>query len=129
MIQKLSGQGEFGSISKITILTDAPDSISHYTPPESQRALWEGTPGFSDGIMTIQPMDFSELGKITGIPINVVRGGNPLDAIRIMAAADFFVMSKSSLSYVGALLNKVGQIYWPKSFWHRPLNSWIKYDG
>ena len=128
-IQKLSGRREFDSISQITILTDAPDSVSFYTPPQSQRALWEGTPGFSDGVMTIQPMDFSELGKITEIPINVIRGGNPLDAIRIMATADFFVMSKSSLSYVGALLNSNGRIYFPSSFWHRPLKSWSKYDG
>jgi len=129
LIQKLVGRGEIGSTSKITILTDAPDSISFYTPPESQRTLWEGTPGFSNGVMTIQPMDFSALGKVAGVPINVIRGGNPLDAIRIMATADFFVMSKSSLSYVGALLNKDGKIYWPKSFWHRPLKSWIKYNG
>lgn len=129
LIQKLSSCSEFGSVSQITILTDAPDSVTFYTPPQNQRVLWEGTPGFSDGVMTIQPMDFSELGRITGIPINVIRGGNPLDAIRIMATAEFFVMSKSSLSYVGALLNSNGKIYFPTSFWHRPLKSWSKYDG
>lgn len=116
-------------ISQITILTDAPDTISFYTPPENQRPLWEGTPGYSDGIMTIQPMNFSELHAITKVPILVIRGGNPLDAINVMASSDFLIMSKSSLSYVGALLNRKGVVYCPRSFWHNPLGSWVQYDG
>jgi hypothetical protein len=129
IVQKIICHADIDTPARITILTDAPESLSFYTPPESQRALWEGTPGFSNGVMTIQPMDFSQLGDIAGGPINVVRGGNPLDAIKIMASADFLVMSKSSLSYIGALLNSRGEIYSPASFWHRPLKSWIKYDG
>jgi hypothetical protein len=116
-------------ISQITILTDAPNTISFYTPPENQRVLWEGTPGYSDGIMTIQPMDFSELHALTNLPLLVIRGGNPLDAIKVMAVSDVLIMSKSSLSYVGALLNTKGIVYCPRSFWHNPLGSWVKYDG
>ena len=129
LLRYISARSEFNPKAQITILTDAPDKVSFYSPPESQQLLWEGTPGYANGVMTIQPMDFSELSLETEIPINVIRGGNPLDAITLMAMADIFVMSKSSLSYVGALLNKHGAIYYPKSFWHRPMRHWIEFDG
>jgi len=129
VISDLISSNTANPISQITILTDAPNTISFYTPPENQGMLWEGTPGFFDGVMTIQPMDFSELHAITNLPLLVIRGGNPLDAIKVMAASDFLIMSKSSLSYVGALLNTKGVVYCPRSFWHNPLGSWVKYDG
>lgn len=129
LISNLFHSKNFSSISQITIVTDAPDTISFYTPPENQCVLWEGTPGYSDGVMTIQPMDFTEIDAITHVPTLVIRGGNPLDAIKIMADSDFLVMSKSSLSYVAALLNKKGTVYYPNSFWHNPLSSWVKFDG
>jgi len=35
-------------------------------------------------------------------------------------------MSRSSVSYVGALLNSEGKIYYPPDFWHNPLKKWVK---
>ena len=74
--------------------------------------------------MTIQPIKFDELAEKIGIPVEVIRGGNPLVAIEIMAHAEFLLMSKSSLSYLGGYLNKQGAVYYPKNFWHRPLPEW-----
>ena len=128
-LQALTKQKKLSFLTQITVLTDAPSTVSYFSPPKDQQSLWEGTPGFANGIMTIQPMDFSELASIAGVPIQVVRGGNPLDAIKMMAAADVLIMSKSSLSFMGALLNKSGTIFFPKSFWHKPLKSWVGYDG
>jgi len=128
-VQLLIEQETLPLLTQITVLTDAPSSISYFSPPQDQQSLWEGTPGFANGIMTIQPMDFSELASVAGVPVEVVRGGNPLDAIKMMAMADVLIMSKSSLSFMGALLNKGGTIFFPKSFWHKPLKTWVKYDG
>ena len=111
----------------LVILTDAPTSITYYEPPLDQQHLWIGTPGFTDGKMEIQPLDFEYLSQRFDLPIKVIRGGNPLDAIEIMAEAEYLLMGKSSLSYVAGLLNKSGKIYSPRNFWHRPLPGWRKF--
>jgi hypothetical protein len=46
------------------------------------------------------------------------------ECLRKLATADILVMSRSSLSYLGGILNKTGAVlYHP--FWHAPLSSWI----
>jgi hypothetical protein len=111
-------------IKSIIVLTDAPTDVTVYQPPVQQQNLWEGTPGYSNGVITIQPIDFGKLSEKFDMPIHVIRGGNPLDAIYLMANSDFLLMSKSSLSYLGGIFNKTGQVYFPKNFWHRPLPKW-----
>lgn len=110
--------------SRLIVLTDAPTEVTHYVPPIHQQDLWEGTPGYSHGIMTIQPIDFGVLAEKFSLPVEVIRGGNPIDAIKVMAQAEILLMSKSSLSYVGGYLNRLGQVYYPKDFWHRPMPWW-----
>ena len=109
---------------QIIVVTDAPDTETVFVPPANQLALWEGTPGFSNGVMTIKPTKFEELEKLSDLPLKVLRGGNPLDTILLMASADVLLTGKSSLSYLGGLLNHKGQVYCPKDFWHRPLRNW-----
>lgn len=110
--------------TQIIILTDAPDSETRYAPPTNQVALWEGTPGFSNGEMTIKAVNFEILQCFSTLPLHVIRGGNPLEAIKIMACADYLIIGKSSLSFVGGLLNRSGQVYFPVDFWHQPLKNW-----
>ena len=112
------------SIKSIIVLTDAPTDVTYYRPPIQQQILWEGTPGYSNGIITIQPTDFNKLSEKFDLPIHVIRGGNPLDAIYLMANSDYLLMSKSSLSYLGGIFNDIGEVYFPKNFWHRPLTKW-----
>lgn len=111
-------------IKKIIVLTDAPAKPFDYAPPSDQLILWEGTPGYRNGKMSIMPIDFQVLTADFGVPVEVIRGGDPLDAIRVMASSDFLIMSKSSLSYLGGLLNQHGQVYYSREFWHRPLKHW-----
>jgi len=77
--------------------------------------------------MTIQPLDFDYLTRKFNVHVEVIRGGNPLVAIEVMAKSDYLLMGKSSLSYVGALLNKSGKVYSPRDFWHKPLPGWRKF--
>ena len=74
--------------------------------------------------MTIKPANFELLESFSTLPLQIIRGGNPLDAIKLMASADFLIIGKSSLSFVGGLLNRKGQVYSPEDFWHRPLKGW-----
>lgn len=111
-------------VLQITVMTDAPEIETVFTPPATQLSLWEGTPGFSNGVMTIKPTKFDELERLSKFPLRVLRGGNPLDTILEMASANVLLIGKSSLSYTAGLLNRQGQIYYPKDFWHKPLMNW-----
>jgi hypothetical protein len=124
VLHSIIGDVRQSKLEKLVVLTDAPLETTYYRPPESQHELWNGTPGFSDGVMTILPIDFDELSDKFDIPVEVIRGGNPLDAIEIMAKAEFLLMGKSSLSYLGGYLNELGNVYFSKDFWHRPLSGW-----
>ena len=56
--------------------------------------------------------------------VKIIANGDAIEALKGMATADIFMMSRSSFSYVAAILNRRGiVIYYP--FWHSPLPSWI----
>ena len=49
---------------------------------------------------------------------------NPIETLRRMATADALILSRSSFSYVAALLSTNGiAIYYP--FWHPALKDWL----
>lgn len=53
--------------------------------------------------------------------------GRAIDCLEGLATADVLVMSRSSFSYVGAILNRSGVIlYHP--FWHSRMSSWIEVE-
>jgi hypothetical protein len=53
--------------------------------------------------------------------------GSVVDCIRGLATADVLVMSRSSFSYLGGILNRNGIVlYHP--FWHQALSSWVTVD-
>jgi hypothetical protein len=111
--------------SRIIMLTDAPLSETIYEPPVDQIHLWIDTPNFDGRYMTIKQSEVEDFFANSKYSIEVVRGGDPLGALSVMANAQVLVMGKSSLSYVAALLNKDGIIYYPNGFWHTPLRGWI----
>lgn len=54
--------------------------------------------------------------------------GDPIETLRRMATADGLVISRSSYSYVAAILSANGiVVYHP--FWHSPLREWLAADG
>jgi hypothetical protein len=58
---------------------------------------------------------------------NLVRcvNGRAIDCMRGLATADILVMSRSSFSYVGAILNRDGIVmYHP--FWHEAPSAWMR---
>jgi hypothetical protein len=108
----------------IRIFTDAPEKDLEYFPPESQSHLWHQSPRFKDGQMSIEGFEVRRSFEGLESPIEVIRGGSPISAIQEMAGADMLVIGRSSLSYIAAILNSSGEIYFPSSFWHRPLTGW-----
>lgn len=114
---------ENGSRIKLVVLTDAPNQSTSYETVVSQRDLWEGTPGFANGVLTISPFSFEPL-KDLGLELEVKSGGDPIEAIQVMSESDFLVMGRSSLSFVAGVLNKRGTVYAAPEFWHKPLPGW-----
>jgi hypothetical protein len=72
-----------------------------------------------------------ELSRIDefGVLPNLVHriNGEAVDCLRGLATADIMVMSRSSFSYLGGILNRRGVVlYHP--FWHGALSSWLKVE-
>ena len=56
--------------------------------------------------------------------VSVLHGGNPIELLEIMAAANCFIMSRSSFSAIGGMLNKNGVIIQPPDFQYITLKNW-----
>jgi hypothetical protein len=87
-----------------------------------------GIEGRIRGNMTLDPQ-VNHLEDFDVIP-NLVRylNGDPINTLQRMATADALVLSRSSYSYVAAILNaNCIVVYHP--FWHSPLKEWLTSDA
>jgi hypothetical protein len=108
---------------EIILLTDSPLKKTTYKPPKNQKTMWAGFPNYNGRVMEIAKLDLPLIRE--KIPkVKIKSGGDPLEAIKLMANAEVLILSKSSLSYVSALMNTSGKIFFPKDFWHTPLKNW-----
>lgn len=108
---------------EIILLTDSPLKKITYKPPRNQKIMWAGFPNYNGRVMDIAKLDLPLI-REKFPKMKIISGGDPLEAIKLMANADVLILSKSSLSYVSALMNTSGKIFFPKSFWHPPLKNW-----
>jgi hypothetical protein len=111
---------------KILVVTDAPSSPMTYQPVIDQKHLWNGTPKFNNGVMSISGYDLQKAFGERGFQVKVISGGDPLEALNLMLNCDILIMSRSSLSYSAAILNYKATIYYPPGFWHPPMRGWKK---
>lgn len=78
--------------------------------------------------MVISP-ELSKLEDFDTIPrLEKIINADPIESIRRMATSDVLIMSRSSFSYLGAILNFKGIIIY-HDFWHPMLNDWIRADS
>ena len=110
--------------TNLVILTDSPLTDTLYKINPDQIPLWENTPGYKDGYLSIKGKDilgeFSDL----NLKVSVIVGGDPIFSLGALQKAEYFIMSKSSFSYVAAILNSRGKIYFPSEFWHPKMRHW-----
>jgi hypothetical protein len=112
------------SLLRISIHTDAPAIDLVYVPNKEQLHLWDGTPNFENGQVQIRSSKIDQVIGAAGYKAAIQYGGDPLDTIRDMASADYLIMARSSLSYVGGILNQHGTVYAAPDFWHKSLPIW-----
>lgn len=109
----------------VTLYTDAPKKPLTFSPPEDQQHLWVGTPGFSNKNLHISEFDPSQALSSAVGTLQVKIGGDPLSTIMDISNSDYILLSRSSLSYVAALLApKSTKVFYPKDFWHPKLKGW-----
>lgn len=110
----------------LIIITDVPRERFTYRPIEVQLPLWNAEPRFHNGSIEVWGESFEEF-RLPGYrEFEVIHGGDPIAAIDMMHKADFLVMSRSSFSYVGAILNSKGKVFYPPNFWHKPMPNWLR---
>lgn len=117
-----------GDTIELVIITDVPKEDSTYRPIQSQVGLWSNEPRLLEGTVTIKGESFSEFHYDFLTKFSVIHGGDPIAAIETMQLADFLVMSRSSFSYIGGVLNEFGKVFYPPLFWHNPLPTWIQME-
>ena len=113
----------------IDVFTDMPKQDIDFPPLAFQRDFWKQLPRFENDMIRIRGEDlnqttFGDFGDL----LTVHYGGDPINDLMEMAQADVFIMSRSSFSFVGALLNRKGIIVAPPNFWHKNLSAWITED-
>ena len=113
---------------RLLIYTDAPEKDEIYIPSVENSAKWQefGYRKNSKGGIVVEGHKFDEITSLFDGNFKIIRGGNPNDAVTSMRNARYLIMSRSSMSYVGALLNYAGEVFYPPNFWHKPLKKWIK---
>lgn len=111
-------------IRQISVYTDAPLVQTRFTPPTKQISEWSGLPGFDGTRMEIKGNSLDDLTVDLPCDFKIKRGGNPLISLANMAAADALILSRSSFSYVAALLSRSIFVWMPRDFWHPSLPGW-----
>jgi hypothetical protein len=111
----------------VVIFTDAPEESFEFSPLDEQKASWLGLPAFDGHVMRISGNSLNKLLEILPPNSEVIRGGNPIKTLADMASNPIQVLSRSSFSYVAALLSKEAEIWIPCDFWHPGLSEWKSY--
>lgn len=117
---------DLGSEYEIAVFTDIPKNAFQFKPRTQDLELWRRAGHkFVDGRIQVDALDLEKEFEEFKPNIEFIYGGDPLDAIIQMSTADYFVMSRSSLSYLVGILNQNGKIIYPPRFWAAPLSNWI----
>jgi hypothetical protein len=128
VVRKILEESKNSEKMNMVILTDAPEIDIHYKPISENANKWVEFDRYKDedkGLI-VQGHQFENIKEYFDTDIRIVRGGDLDFALNLMRTAGHFIMSRSSMSYVGALLNSEGKIYYPPDFWHKPMKGWIK---
>ena len=111
---------------EISVFTDIPKSAFQFKPRTQDLEVWRRAGHkFVEGKIQVEALDLEKEFEDFSPNIEFIYGGDPLDAIIQMSTADYFVMSRSSLSYLAGILNQNGKIFNPPKFSVAPLSNWI----
>jgi hypothetical protein len=114
------------AIYSITIHTDVPENSTDYEVLKSDREHYlKAGHIFLNGAIKLESENLEDYFKIFGDCLQIVYGGDPILALKDMANADYLVLSRSALGFVGAVLNEQGTVIYPTGFPLSPLSDWV----
>lgn len=117
---------DMGSKYEVYVFTDIPKEKFEYQPRPQDMNVWNRAGHqFVEGKIQVDSEDLEKEFQEFKDNIKFAYGGDPLDALIQMSTADYFIMSRSSLSYLAGILNHSGKIFYPPRFWCSPLSNWI----
>jgi len=129
-IEDILESNNLQDLYKITILTDAPESDFLYNISETQREKYmQYNYLVNNDSILVQGHRFQRIKDTFGEKVVIIRGGDLFEALETAANADFFIMSRSSMSFIGAMYNLHGKVFYPPNFWHKPLSNWVKVEN
>lgn len=103
----------------------------HSELPTRRYALYPDTPGLyflPEQPLTIDPEDYA-LEDFDALPNReLVFNAEPLDALRDFGTADVLILSASSFSYLGGMLNPHAVVVFAPGTWNHPLPDWLVAD-
>lgn len=125
-LRKILASLDLKSEYEITVFTDIPKTAIQFKPRTQDLEVWRRAGHeFIGEKIQVETLDLEKEFEEFMPLIEIISGGDPLDAITQMSSADYFVMSRSSLSYLAGILNQNGKIFNPPSFSIAPLSNWI----
>jgi len=112
---------------RVYIVTDAPERPFIYFPPSEFIQNWREhgyhlDENFGIAVSAIE-LNSKFLRELKNVKI--LHGGNPVEALGLMSKADYLIMGRSSLSVVGAVLNKHGVCVVPDESDCYQIKNWI----
>ena len=122
----LEGQG----ISyRVVVLTDFPkQNLSVPLESIGKEHLWMyflTEDQLSSSRLEVEGNDLKSLYFSEDSKVSVLHGGNPVEALDLMATANYLVLSRSSFSAVGGMLNKNGIVIQPPDFQYMSSSNWF----
>lgn len=83
--------------------------------------------GRQNDSMILEALNFRNFLTNSYHNVEIKENENAFNSFQEMITADYLIASKSSFSYLAALLNIEGEIHSP-NYWNKPLKHWIKYS-
>lgn len=116
---------------KVRVVTDAIAKQTDFQIQEKQESLWL-LAGYdmNDGQIRFEPNPdietiISHLQK--NFRAEIIRGGDPLECLKVLMDSDILVTSRSSLSFSAGLIGSHSLVCSPRDFWHTAPRNWVTF--
>jgi hypothetical protein len=114
---------------RVVVLTDYPkESLSipiDSIKKEHQWMYFFTEDQVSSSRFEVESQDLKSLLFSEDLKVTVLYGGNPMEALDLMAKANYLVLSRSSFSAIGGMLNKEGVVIQPPDFQYISSRNWF----
>lgn len=126
ILDEISNSANDTQNTEINLHVDSPPEVFRYLPKTEQIQVWRDFGYEMEGnYLLIESFKIEQTAFHKYRNCKVLYGLSPMEAWKDMQNADYLIISNSSFSYVGALLNKYGKVFCSMTHQHKPKKNWI----